>query len=80
MADYHPDRPQRTLGLETPQLMIRALTGPSRSRPVLTGLHYVYTQYVRLSGIFVLDEATAPARAVFALNREARHPLPQERP
>jgi hypothetical protein len=34
-----------------------------------------YAQYLHLSGIFVLDEATAPARAVFSPNREARHPL-----
>ena len=37
-----------------------------------------YAQYLHLSGIFVLDEATAPARAVFSPNREARHPLSKE--
>jgi len=35
-----------------------------------------HAQYLHLGGIFVLDEATAPARASFAPNREARHPLP----
>lgn len=34
--------------------------------------------YPRLSGVFVLDEGTAPAGVVFAPNREARHPLPTE--
>ncbi len=37
-----------------------------------------YAQYLHLSGIFVLDEATAPARAIFSPNREARHPLSKE--
>jgi hypothetical protein len=37
-----------------------------------------YAQYLHLSGIFVLDEATAPARAIFSPNREARHPLSNE--
>jgi hypothetical protein len=37
-----------------------------------------YAQYLHLGGIFVLDEATAPARAVFSANREARQPLPKE--
>jgi hypothetical protein len=37
-----------------------------------------YAQYLHLSGIFVLDEATAPARAIFSPNREARHPLPKD--
>jgi hypothetical protein len=37
-----------------------------------------YAQYLHLSGIFVLDEATAPARATFSPNREARHPLPKD--
>jgi hypothetical protein len=37
-----------------------------------------YAQYLHLSGIFVVDEATAPPRALFAPNREARHPLPKE--
>jgi hypothetical protein len=35
-----------------------------------------YAQYLHLSGIFVLDEATAPPYAIFAPNRDARHPLP----
>jgi hypothetical protein len=38
----------------------------------------LYAQYLHLSGIFVLDEATTPARAIFSPNREARHPLPRE--
>jgi hypothetical protein len=37
-----------------------------------------YAQYLRLAGIFVLDEATAPASAVFWANREARYPLSRE--
>jgi hypothetical protein len=37
-----------------------------------------YAQYLHLSGIFVLDEVTAPPRAVFSPNREARHPLSKE--
>jgi hypothetical protein len=37
-----------------------------------------YAQYHHLSGIFVLDEATAPARVIFSPNREARQPLPKE--
>jgi hypothetical protein len=37
-----------------------------------------YAQYLHLSGIFILDEATAPARAVFSPNREARYPLARE--
>ena len=38
----------------------------------------LYARYLHLSGSFVLDEATTPARAVFSPNREARHPLPRE--
>ena len=38
----------------------------------------LYAQYVHLSGIFLLDEATTPARAIFSPNREARHPLARE--
>ena len=37
-----------------------------------------YAQYLHLGGICVLDEATAPARAIFSPNREARHPLSKE--
>src|SRR4030081_2693788 len=37
-----------------------------------------YAHYLHLSGIFVLDEATTPARAIFSPNREARHPLSKE--
>jgi hypothetical protein len=36
-----------------------------------------YAQYLHLSGVFVLDEATASSRAFFCSNREARHPLPR---
>jgi hypothetical protein len=36
-----------------------------------------YAQFLHLGGIFVLDEATAPPRAIFSPNREARHPLPK---
>jgi hypothetical protein len=37
-----------------------------------------YAQYLHLGGIFVLDEATVPAHALFWSNREARHPLVSE--
>ena len=37
-----------------------------------------YAQYFHLGGIFVLDEATDPARAIFSPNREARQPLVKE--
>jgi hypothetical protein len=37
-----------------------------------------YAQYLHLGGIFVLNEAIAPASAVFSANREARHPLTKE--
>ena len=37
-----------------------------------------YAQYLRLGGVFVLDEATTPPGAIFSANREARHPLPRE--
>jgi hypothetical protein len=37
-----------------------------------------YAQYLHLGGIFVLDEATEPARAIFSPNREARLPLAKE--
>jgi hypothetical protein len=37
-----------------------------------------YAQYLHLSGMFVLDEANTPARAIFSPNREARHPLSRE--
>src|SRR5262249_43302793 len=36
------DRPQRTLGLQTPEILLRSATGPIRSGPVLNGLHPVY--------------------------------------
>ena len=37
-----------------------------------------YAQYLRLSGIFALDEGPTGRRASFAANREARHPLSSE--
>jgi hypothetical protein len=37
-----------------------------------------YAHYLHLSGIFVLDEATTPAGAIFSPNREARHSLSKE--
>src|SRR5437879_10824302 len=37
-----------------------------------------YAQYLHLGGIFVLDEATDPTRAIFSPNREARQPLAKE--
>jgi transposase InsO family protein len=36
------DRPHRTLGLQTPELRPRLVTGLIRSRPVLNELHHVY--------------------------------------
>jgi len=39
---YNEERPHRTLGLQTPELRLRPVTGPIRSRPVLNGLHHVY--------------------------------------
>jgi hypothetical protein len=37
-----------------------------------------YAHYRSLSGVFILDEATAPPGAIFAPNREARQPLSRE--
>jgi hypothetical protein len=37
-----------------------------------------YAQYLRLSGILLVDESTTPVRVVYAPNREARHPLSRE--
>ena len=42
VRSYNQDRPHRTLGLQTPEPRLRAVTGPIRSRPVLNGLHHVY--------------------------------------
>ena len=39
---YNADRPHRTLGLQTPELRPRPVSGPIRARPVLNGLHHVY--------------------------------------
>ena len=39
---YNRERPHRTLCLETPVQVLRAIEGPVRSRPVLGGLHHVY--------------------------------------
>jgi hypothetical protein len=35
-------------------------------------------RYVRLGGVFVVNEAGPPPRAIFSANREARRPLPAE--
>ncbi len=42
VAYYNPDRPHRTLGLQTPVLRVRPTSGTVRSRPILHGLHHVY--------------------------------------
>jgi len=39
---YNLERPHRTLRLETPVPVLRAVEGSVRSRPVLGGLHHVY--------------------------------------
>jgi putative transposase len=39
---YNRERPHRTLRLETPVQVLRAVEGSVRSRPVLGGLHHVY--------------------------------------
>ncbi len=39
---YNAERPHRTLGLQTPEGKPVRVTGPTRSRPVLNGLHHVY--------------------------------------
>jgi transposase InsO family protein len=39
---YNQDRPHRTLGLQTPELSLRPVSGPIQSRPVLNGLHHAY--------------------------------------
>ena len=44
MAYYNQERPHRTLGLQTPELSLRPVTGPIQSHPVLNGLHHVYTR------------------------------------
>jgi transposase InsO family protein len=38
---YNQDRPHRTLGLQTPEVKLRPVAGPIRSRPILNGLHHV---------------------------------------
>jgi transposase InsO family protein len=43
-AYYNQERPHRTLGLQTPELSLRPVTGPIQSTPVLNGLHHVYTR------------------------------------
>ena len=43
---YNQDRPHRTLGLQPPDLSLRPVTGPIRSRPVLNGLHHAYERAV----------------------------------
>ena len=42
ISSYNHERPQRTLGLRMPALRPRPVTGPIRSRLVLTGLHHTY--------------------------------------
>ena len=42
VAYYNRERPHRTLGLHTPEPMLRPATGAVRSHPVLNGLHHVY--------------------------------------
>jgi hypothetical protein len=37
-----------------------------------------YARYLRLSGVFVVDEASLPGQVIFLPNREARYPLPRE--
>jgi transposase InsO family protein len=39
---YNQGRPHRTLALQTPEMKLRPVSGPIRSRPVLNGLHHVY--------------------------------------
>jgi transposase InsO family protein len=39
---YNQQRPHRTLGLETPQSLIRSPTGTIDVRPVLGELHHTY--------------------------------------
>ncbi len=39
---YNQERPHRTLHLLTPEERPRPIAGPTRSRPVLNGLHHVY--------------------------------------
>ncbi len=39
---YNTERPHRTLSLQTPEVTLRPVTGPIRSRPVLNGLHHAY--------------------------------------
>jgi hypothetical protein len=48
------------------------------ARRGLTNARDFYARYLHLGGIFLLDEAAEPPRAVFSPNREARHPLPRE--
>ena len=42
VAYYNQERPHRTLGLQTPEPLLRPVTGPIQSYPVLNGLHHVY--------------------------------------
>ena len=37
---YNQDRPHRTPGAQTPEAKLRPMAGPTRSRPVLNGLHH----------------------------------------
>ena len=38
VAYYNLERPHRTLGLQTPEPMLRPVTGAIRSRPMLNGM------------------------------------------
>ena len=41
---YNRERPHRTLDLQTPEPSDRPRAGPIRARPVLGGLHHVYSR------------------------------------
>ncbi len=42
VASYNHDRPHRSLGLTTPDVILRANAGTLRCRPILGGLHHSY--------------------------------------
>ena len=42
VAFYNRERPHRTLGLQTPQRLVRPVDGPILARPILGGLHHAY--------------------------------------
>jgi transposase InsO family protein len=43
-GSYNRERPHRTLDLQTPERSDRPRAGPIRARPVLGGLHHVYSR------------------------------------